>query len=55
MNSQKYNIYLTAEERRQTLQCLNDLRTALLSKGKYTDAVDELLDKFFRAKLKRVH
>lgn len=48
----KYHIYLTAEERRVVINSLIDLRNDLISRGKYTDIVDELIIKFTKAKVK---
>ena len=42
----KYHIYLTPEERRAVINSLIDLSIDLISRGKYTDIVDELLIKF---------
>ena len=46
----KYHIYLTAGERRAVINSLIDLRNDLISRGKYTDIVDELIIKFTKAK-----
>ena len=48
----KYHIYLTAEERRVVINSLIDLRNDLISRGKYTDIIDELLIKLTKAKVK---
>lgn len=48
-----YHIYLTAEERRVVINSLIDLRNDLISRGKYTDIVDELIIKFTKAKVKK--
>ena len=50
----KYHIYLTAEERRTVINSLIDLRNDLISRGKYTDIVDELILKFTKAKVKKI-
>lgn len=50
----KYHIYLTAEERRAVINSLNDLRNNLISRGKYTDVIDELIIKFTKAKVKKI-
>lgn len=50
---QKYHLALDTEERRLILESLNDLRNRLIKAGKYTDAVDELMIKFTKAKLKK--
>ena len=50
----KYHIYLTTEECRVVINSLIDLRNDLISRGKYTDIVDELIIKFTKAKVKRI-
>lgn len=50
----KYHIYLTVEERRVVINSLIDLRNDLISRGKYTDIVDELIIKFTKAKVKKI-
>ncbi|MCI6824744.1 MAG: hypothetical protein MR885_05180 [Ruminococcus bromii] len=50
----KYHIYLTAEERRAVINSLIDLRNNLISQGRYTDIIDELLIKFTKAKAKKI-
>jgi len=50
---QKYYLALTAEEWRLIIESLNNLRNRLISEGKYTDAVDEVLIKVANAKTKR--
>ena len=50
----KYHIYLTAEERRTVINILIDLRNDLISRGKYTDVIDELIIKFTKAKVKKI-
>lgn len=50
----KYHIYLTAEERRAVINSLIDLRNDLISRGKYTDIIDELIIKFTKAKVKKI-
>lgn len=41
----KYYLYLSAEERRLIFNALLSVRNKLIAKGKYTDAVDELMIK----------
>ena len=48
----KYHIYLTYDERRMLLNNLNDFRNKLIAEGKYTDLLDEVINKV--AKLKRI-
>lgn len=50
----KYHIYLTAEERRAVINSLIDLGNDLISRGKYTDVIDELIIKFTKAKVKKI-
>lgn len=50
----KYHIYLTSEERRAVINSLIDLRNNLISRGKYTDIIDELIIKFTKAKVKKI-
>ena len=50
----KYHIYLTAEERRAVINSLIELRNDVISQGKYTDIVDELIIKFTKAKVKKI-
>ena len=49
-----YHIYITAEERRAVINSLIDLRNDLISRGKYTDVIDELIIKFTKAKVKKI-
>ena len=50
---QKYYLALTTEEWRLMIECLNNLRNRLISAGRYTDAVDEVLVKVANAKTKK--
>ena len=45
MRKRKYYLYLTAEERRHIFNALLAFRNKLISQGKYTDAVDEVMVK----------
>lgn len=45
MVKQKHYLALTNEEWRLMIECLNKLRNRLISGGKYTDAVDEVIIK----------
>ena len=49
-----YHIYLTYKEQRMLLNNLNDFRNKLISRGKYTDLLDEVIIKVANAKLKRI-
>ena len=50
----KYHIYLTPDERRTVINSLIDLRNDLISRGKYTDIIDELLIKLTKVKVKKI-
>lgn len=50
----KYHVYLNYEERRLVIKSLNDLRHRLISEGKYTDLIDEVLVKVANAKIKKM-
>ncbi len=53
MRNKKYYITLDDFERRVVVNCLNEIRNNLIANGKYTDAADELLIKFSKAKQKK--
>ena len=50
---QKYYLALNDQERRFVIESLNQLRNKLITNGKYTDAVDEVLLKIIGAKQKK--
>ena len=50
----KYHVYLNYEERRLVIKSLNDWRNRLISEGKYTDLIDEVLVKVANAKIKKM-
>ena len=50
----KYHVYLTYEQRRLLLDSLIDMKNKLIRTGHYTDAVDEIIIKVTKAKIKRV-
>ena len=54
MKNPKYHLYLTSDERRTVINSLIDLRNDLISKGRYTDIIDELLIKLTKAKVKKI-
>ena len=54
MRNPKYHLYLTPDERRTVINSLIDLRNDLISQGRYTDVIDELLVKLTKAKVKRI-
>lgn len=53
MRTPKYYLCLTDEEYRFTLQALVELKNRLILEGRYTDAVDELIIKLSKVKLKK--
>ena len=53
MKDKKYYITLDDFERRVVVNCLNEMRNNLISNGKYTDAVDEVLLKIINSKQKK--
>ena len=54
MRNPKYHIYLMPDERRTVINSLIDLRNDLISQGRYTDIIDELLIKFTKARIKKI-
>ena len=54
MRNPKYHLYLTHGERRTVINSLIDLRNDLISQGKYTDIIDELLVMLNKAKIKKI-
>ena len=50
---QKYHLAMDDAERRLLVGSLNDLRSRLITEGRYIDAVDEVLLKIIGAKRKR--
>ena len=54
MRNPKYHLYLTQDERRMIVGSLIELRNRIISEGRYTDVIDELLVKFTNAKVKRI-
>ena len=54
MRNPKYHIYLTPDERRTVINSLIDLRNDLITQGKYTGVIDELLIKLTKAKVKNI-
>ena len=54
MRNQKYHLYLTPDERRSVINSLIDLKNDFISRGKYTDIIDELLIKLTKAKVKKM-
>ncbi len=54
MRNPKYHLYLTPDEHRTVINSLICLKNDLISQGRYADAVDELIVKFTKAKVKRI-
>ena len=54
MRNPMYHIYLTPDEQHTVINSLIDLRNDLLSQGRYTDIIDELLIKLTKAKVKKI-
>ena len=54
MRSPKYHLYLTTDERHTVINSLIDLKNELISQGRYTDIIDELLIRLTKAKAKRI-
>lgn len=50
----KYRLYLTPQEYSMVIAALNQKRNNLINQGRYTDAVDELMIKVSKAKVKKV-
>lgn len=54
MRNPKYHIYLLPDERRTVINSLIDLRNDLISQGRYTDIIDELLIKLTKVKIRKI-
>ncbi len=54
MRNPKYHLYLTPNERRTVINSLIELRNNLISQGKYTDIIDELLIKITKVRNKKI-
>ncbi len=54
MRTNKYHIYISADERSEIIKSLVSLRNNLISQGRYSDAVDGILCKLATAKMKTV-
>lgn len=54
MRNPKYHLYLTSDERRTIINSLIDLRNDLISQGRYTDIIDDLMIKLTKAKVKKI-
>ncbi len=53
MRNIKYHLALTDNEYSIIINSLNDLRNDLITQGRYTDAVDDVLVKFIGAKKRK--
>lgn len=54
MKDRQFHIYLDDEEYGQVLQALIALKNNLIAQGRYTDAVDDVLIKFTKARKKKI-
>lgn len=53
MRELKYYIAMNEYERRIIIDSLNSLRNKLITEGRYTNAVDDILVKFAKAPIKK--
>ena len=54
MKQKDYYIYLDEQEHSQVIQSLIALKDDLIAQGRYTDAVDDVLIKFTKARKKKI-
>lgn len=54
MKNPKYHVYLTNEERSEVLKSLIDLKNEMIAQGKYTDVLDEVIVKLYKARKKNI-
>lgn len=54
MKDPKYHIYLTNVERSEVLKSLIDLKNEMIVQGKYTDVLDEIIVKLYKARKKNI-
>ena len=54
MKEKKYYIALDDFERRVVVNCMNEMRNKLITDGKYTNALDEVLLKVIHSKQKQL-
>lgn len=54
MKDTKYHIYLTNEERSEVLKSLIDLKNEMIVQGKYTDVLNEIIVKLYKARKKNI-
>lgn len=55
MKNPKYHVYLTNEERSEVLKSLIDLKNEMIAQGKYTDVLDEIIVKLYKARKKNIN
>ena len=54
MKDTKYHIYLTNEARSEVLKSLIDLKNEMIVQGKYTDVLNEIIVKLYKARKKNI-
>ena len=54
MKDPKYHIYLTNEEHSEVLKSLIDLKNEMIVQAKYTDVLDEIIVKLYKARKKNI-
>lgn len=54
MKEQKYHLYLSKDEYSEVLQSLIRLKNSLITQGRYTDGVDDVLCKVMSAKKRKL-
>lgn len=54
MREPTFHIYLDENEYRRVINSLVSLKNSLIQQGRYTDAVDDVLCKFLKAKKKKL-
>lgn len=54
MKDSKYHIYLTNEEHSEVLKSLIDLKNEMIVQAKYTDVLDEIIVKLYKARKKNI-
>ena len=54
MKDTKYHLYLTNEERSEVLKSLIDLKNEMIAQGRYTDVLDEIIVKLYKARKKNI-
>ena len=54
MKDPKYHIYPTNEERSEVLKSLIDLKNEMIVQGKYTDVLNEIIVKLYKARKKNI-